>query len=63
LPERVDGHEACPGKGLEVLGGLWLAQAGELRQLADRPGSFGEELDDLPPGGVAERRGDAFHAS
>jgi hypothetical protein len=49
LPERTDRDKACAGEGLEVLGGLRLTQAGELGQLTDRSGAFGEELDDAPP--------------
>jgi glucose-1-phosphate thymidylyltransferase len=61
LPEGIGRDESGAGERLQVLGRLRLAQAGQLRQLADRPRALREELDDARPGSVGERCCDPFH--
>lgn len=42
LPEWKDGDQTRPGQRLQMLGGLRLAQTGQLGQFADRAGALGE---------------------
>ncbi len=63
LAEREDGHDPGPREGLEVLGGLGLAEAGQLRELTDRARPVGQEFDHAPSRRVSECGGDRVHES